>query len=245
MRKSLQHNGSGLCSVVVAMIIFGWSNGSHALEIEFNFAGSTLAKNVFGAVVPNGSPIPTSTWGGAGNSAYQDFGFKLVSTSGTVAFDKFGVQMRITVPGGIPTGNLNVSFFSGPIVSAPNVSTWIGTYSLPYNSVPSFDNNIFLSPGTFSPNMTATPNPGSEYFARVWSTTATGSQWVFKYESNANITYSGNVGVNIYNWTGSSYSTTAAGSFVPVPEPSTYVLGALGTAAIAYVARRRKALAAA
>lgn len=220
-----------ICSLMIVVSANLSAVPCDALEIDFNIAGNTQNKNIYGSAA---DPF-TGGWG----SNYYDFTFKLIAPS-TVSFSNFSLQVNAN-KGNSTTTTLNASLFTGAIVASPSSGTLLGTTSINSSAVSTSYTQLFIGPSsTLSPNMTTAVNPGSQYFIRIWSTgggAVTG--FGIKIASDPQIQYSTSNGtVSMTYYDGTSFVTSS--SFTPVPETSSMLMGGLATGCTLVVGMHKK-----
>lgn len=176
------------------------------------------------------------------------------------------IASRFTVGSSNVTVNFIRYYAGGNGTVSPSISIWSSTTGTLDGFRP--DALVAGATGTFTPTQTSTPytnpytitfsspvtlNANTSYYVVVDATqiTATAAAgFVAGVAQISNFTAFGTTATpnsRLITQTGSTWANFSSSSFLPytigmtsVPEPSTYLLGTIATAAIAYVGRRRK-----
>lgn len=230
------------CSSLLLSVLALLSSASvHGLEIDIGLStgGTAAVTNIYGTTVVSGS---VTNWG----SHFKDYVFMLKSGTGSnIVIDSFAITVTAN-PGITGTPNLNVTWFNWVDSNSqtnPDYASRLGTATAPPGSFNGFSDTL-MGPATFSPTSIAATPAGSKYFFRVWDAGAGQSTgYSVKLVPNTDLVFAiSNAGVSMYNYDGATFSTTPATNYIPVPEPSTYLLAAVSAVIFAWTARKRSCL---
>lgn len=236
-----------MCLMVLRMIAFFFtglllSTNCFGLEVLMSVSSNgTLANvNIYGTSVDTGGNV--TNWG----SNFRDYVFMLKSNTGSnIVIDQFAVQISAN-PGVNTTATLNASWFNWVNSSSqtnPSSAAQLGEAVGAKGSFNAFADAL-IGPANFTPSsITVTPS-GSYYFFRVWTSgpaVVTGYGTKMVANSDLSISFSSS-NISMYNYNGSTFSTTPAQSFTPVPEPSTCILSAISFFMLVGLERKRKLL---
>lgn len=227
----------GLCILASGTHVFG------SAVFYVNSIGNTKNSNIYGATIDVNGDV--TSWG----AHYEDVAFKLVASSSGTSLTASAVWVSANKGNNADANNnlLRATWFAGPITSNPTYSSRLGTASLNSTLLTSSFADFKIGPSAFE-NPVAISTGGSDFFIRIWAVGGNSNAgFGIKLAANTSLEYaSPDSPITMYNWNGSSYSTTAATQDLnlvnSVPEPSAFSLLVIGLGGLVALRRvRRKA----
>ena len=199
--------------------------------------GQTQNNNIYGTTLDLAGDV--NNWGGN----YKDIAFRLTASNAGTTLDSSAVWVSANKGNNADSsGNLlRATWFAGGITANPTYSSRLATLSINSALLTSSFADFMIGPSSFiSPVSVATT--GTDYFIRIWASgNNSNAGFGIKLADNAVLEYaSPDNPITMYNWNGTSYSSTAATSNLAlVPEPSTFSLLAFGLGVVLLRCRRK------